>query len=449
MKYLRFGWLFWLPIVFLGVNLPLICGDLWGQIGSAMPAQIREEGFHPYLILGGEYDSNIYLTHDNTKSDFITTILPGIKYYSEKPTYKFDLDFRIGPYLYAQNSENNYIGYRGSLDTFYSLTPNWTVKLVDTLERSRNTGGSFSLSTPTGPVMTTNYNVGGNLFIQNIFQPEIEYKFAPDSFVSMYYRNQIYRVDETTPSADDSTGNTISPRIDYWFNVHHGVSFDYAYVNAQFQSSPDWVGNSMAGRYLYRFNPRTTITGEFRYTIIDYQFPSPDYAVPVPSVYLDHAFSPTLTGRARLGWFWQQYSGNTSPTVNGNTFSDVNGPVFYLGVTQRGLKTTYSLSVEGGYRFDYFTSSNQGLDKYYQAQANVTYQLMQRVSVGLTGLASRDEYQFPQDTQYNYALKGNIAYQPLKWLTVSLEAGNYSRNSDIDVNNYRDNRAMVMFTGTY
>ena len=205
----------------------------------------------------------------------------------------------------------------------------------------------------------------------------------------------------------------------------------------------------MAGRYLYRFNPRTTITGEFRYLLIDYEFSALDYAVTAPSVYLDHAFSPTLTGRARLGWFWQQYNGNTSSKVNGNTFSDVNGPVFYLGVIQRDLKTTVSLSVEGGYRFDYFTASNLGFAKYYQAQANITYQLMQRVSVGLTGSASQDEYELPKDTQYNYQLVGNIAYQPLKWLTVSLEAGNYSRNSDINGNSYRDNRAMLRFTATY
>ena len=196
---------------FFGGKSPLVCGDLWGQIGSAMPAQIREEGFHPYLILGGEYDSNINLTQDNPQSEFITTILPGIKYFSERPTYRFDLDFQIGAYLYAQNSGNNYIGYRGSLDTFYSLTPNWTFKLLDTLERSRNTVTSYSLSTPTGPVSTTNYNVGGGLFIQNIFQPEIKYKFAPDSFVSMYYRNLIYRTDEATTSGGDSTDNTISP----------------------------------------------------------------------------------------------------------------------------------------------------------------------------------------------------------------------------------------------
>jgi hypothetical protein len=444
MKSMRVGWLILATVVFWVTSSPMAYGQIKEQIDKSRPAKMTDEGFHPYLVLGGGYDSNITLTQENTKSDFITAIIPGIKYFSERPVYKLDLDFRIGPYLYAQNSENNYIGYRGSLDTFYSFTPNWTVKLIDTLERSRNTVGGYSLSTPTGPVSTANYNVGGNLFIQNIFQPEIQYKFAPDSFVSLYYRNVIYRVDESTLSSEDSTDNTISPRIDYWFNVRNGISFDYAYINAQFERSSDWIGNSMAGRYLYRFDPRTTLTGEFRYSIFDFQDLEPDYAVPVPSVYLDHAFSPGLTGRARFGWFWQQYSEKTPPNIDG-----VNGPVFYLGIIQKELKTTYSLSVEGGYRFDYFTASNQGFAKYYQARAGATYDLTSRWNVGLTGLASRDEYQFPQDTQYNYSLLGNITYKPLKWLAVSLEGGIYSRNSDIEGNSYRDNRIGIVFTGTY
>jgi hypothetical protein len=452
MKLKRFGWLFWVTVAFWVLHLPPAYGDLTDEVNKVMPAQLKDEGFHPYLILGGGYDSNIYLTQDNTQSDFITAILPGIKYFSEGPTnklserttYKVDLDFRIGSYLYAENSGNNYIGYRGSLDTFYPFTPNWTVKLLDNLERSRNTVSGYSLSTPTGPVSTANYNVGGNLFIQNIFQPEIEFKFAQDSFVSLYYRNQIYRVDETTPATEDSTANTISPRLDYWFNIHHGVSFDYAYINAKFERSPDWIGNLMAGRYLYRLNPRTTITGEFQYQLFDYAFSIPDFSLSVPSIYLEHAFSPTLTGRARFGWFWQQYSGDTPPNTDG-----LNGPVFLLGITQKDQKTTYSLTVEGGYRFDYFTASNQGFSKYYEGRAGVSYQLTQRLSVGLIGTASRDEYQSPQDTQYNYRLLGNISYQPLKWLTISLGGGNYSRNSDIDGNSYRDNRITLVLTGTY
>ncbi len=452
MKSKRFRMWFWVIFVIIGGNLSSAYGDMADQIKK----------FHPYLTLQGLYDSNINLSKDNAQSDFITTILPGIKYLTEDPTYKLDLDFRLGAYLYAQNSANNYIGYRGSLDTFYSFNPNWTIKLLDGLDRSRNQVTIYSLSTPTGNVPTTNYNVGGGLYIRNLFQPELEYKFARDSLVSVSYRNLIYREDGN--SISDSTDNTISPRFDYWFDIHNGISFDYNYVKADFGGSPstgqsaDWTGNSMAGRYLYRFTPRTTATGEFRVLFIDFEPPGRDYSVMAPSIYLDHQFSPSLSGRARFGWFWQQYSenssskvnGNTFPNVTGNPFSDVSGPIINLEIIQKGQRFGYGLSVGSGYRFDYFTASNNGFAKYYQTTGYVTYQLMQRLSVGLTGAASRDEYQQPRaDTQDNYRITGNISYQPLKWMIVTLEAGNYSQNSDIPEAGFRDNKVMLMVTGTY
>ena len=72
--------------------------------------------------------------------------------------------------------------------------------------------------------------------------------------------------------------------------------------------------------------------------------------------------------------------------------------------------------------------------------ATVTHQLRERLSVGLTGSLSRDEYEQPDRIDYLYSVAGNLSYQPLKWLTASLEAGNYGRESELNGNSYRDNR---------
>ena len=54
----------------------------------------------------------------------------------------------------------------------------------------------------------------------------------------------------------------------------------------------------------------------------------------------------------------------------------------------------------------------------------MTHQLWERMSLGLTGTYGRDEYQNPDRTDWNWGLAGNLSYQPLKWMTVSLEASN-------------------------
>ncbi|MFA7677321.1 MAG: polysaccharide biosynthesis/export family protein, partial [Candidatus Omnitrophota bacterium] len=67
---------------------------------------------HPYAIVGESYNDNIYLTDHDARSDFITTIRPGIKYYKKTSSdKKMDLFFdgSAEAKVYADNSKDNAI----------------------------------------------------------------------------------------------------------------------------------------------------------------------------------------------------------------------------------------------------------------------------------------------------------------------------------------------------
>ncbi len=217
------------------------------------------------------------------------------------------------------------------------------------------------------------------------------------------------------------------------------MNLDYTYSTGYFENQPDFVKHYMAGQYLYRFNPHTTAFGKYSYSLWDFDTPGIDYSVHSPSLGLEHAFSPSLKGQAEFGWFWQVVDA-------GPTFS---GPVYNFSISKQIQKTSYTLALEGGYREQYFTSENLGFSKYDQAMANVTHKFWERMSLGLTGTYGRDEYQNPDRTDWNWGLAGNLSYQPLKWLTVSLEASNNARDSDLNGNSYRENRALLRLTAEY
>jgi hypothetical protein len=415
--------------------LALFLGSLSGAWADV---QEQLSKLHPYIAIQGLYDSNIYLTQDNPTSDFITTITPGLKYVAQGAAYNFDLGFELGMNFYASNPDLNYISYDGRLDTFYSFNPRWTMRLYDSLTRSRNNLQSYTLPTATGSQTVTSSSASQDLYLRNIFRPTLEYKFGRENLVALSYLNMIYRTDGDTNSGD-STGNTIAPQLTYWFNIRHGMTLDYAYTNATFVTDPDWTGNSLGGRYLYRFNPRTTAFADYRYANLDYEFPGRDYSVQAPSLGVDHTFNPSLTGHAQFGWFWQVVDAGPS----------FNGPVINFSVTQRVQRTRYTVAFESGYREQFFTADNLGFSKYYQATATVSHQLLERLSVKLTGTLSRDEYQAPDQIDTTSVLAVNLSYQPLKWLNASLEAGNYSRDSDLNGNSYRDNRVSLRIKAEY
>jgi hypothetical protein len=323
------------------------------------------------------------------------------------------------------------------LSTNYSFNPYWTVRLNDTLTRSREGIESYTVTTPTGQQSNVASSSGQSLYLRNIVEPALEYKFGKEDLISLQYRNMIYQNEGGT--GEDSTENSITPHLAFWFNIHNGITLDYTYSTAQFETQPDWVGNDVTGKYLYRFNPRTTVFGVYSFSMKDFKAPGIDYMVHSPSIGVEHAFSPTLNGKISLGWFWQEV----------DTGASFDGPVYNLSITQRLQRTNYTLALEGGYREQYFTAENLGFSRYNQAQANVTHKLWERTSVGLTGTVSQDEYQNPDRIDWTWGVTGNLSYQPLKWLTVSLEASSRARDSDLSGTSYRENRILLKFTAEY
>ena len=195
-----------------------------------------------------------------------------------------------------------------------------------------------------------------------------------------------------------------------------------------------------AGRYTYRFSPRTSIFGDYTQFVRDFDSPSPDYVVYRPSVGMDHAFTPTLSARFQVGYFWQDPDrGSTEDAF----FYDVS-------ITQRAEKTTYTLAFQGGYAEDYFSAENLGFTRYYRGIGSVTHQLFQRMTVGLT---SSLEYNaipsvFIDQRDLIWRILGSVSYQPVKWLTVSLDFGHTENHSNFDTNDYSEYRAMFRITAT-
>jgi len=204
------------------------------------------------------------------------------------------------------------------------------------------------------------------------------------------------------------------------------------------------LGHMAMGRYTYRFNPNTSIFGEYSQVWRDFKPPSIDFRVYRPSLGIQHAFSSTLSGTAQLGYFWQD-------PEKGSTKS---GFFYDTNLSQRADKTTYTISIQGGYTEDLFSAQNLGFAKYHRAIGTITHQVLQRMSVGL--LSSYEWWEFPgaaigggKAIDRIWTVGGNASYQILRWLTLSLNIShreNYSNTSNRDYNEYR---GIFKITATY
>jgi len=420
--------------------------------------------FQVYITAEEEYNSNIDLAPNRLKrSDYITTVSPGIRFstspkspttgeFRRDPTaedrFGFDLDFRTGFVFYAKEHDDNYISLNGTLNAWYAFTKNLTFRVRDYLIRSDEVReGDYSATALPGQSLISRTSIREPYF-RNVFEPSLEYRFGRENIIALNYRNNIYDIKSRT--LEDSRENYINPKLTYWFNIRHGIYLEYGLTLGNFEDSPDLVGHMATGRYIYRFNPRTSIFGE--YTQLWRNFNSPyfgenlsiDYVAYRPSIGIEHAFSSTLSARVQGGYY-------SADPHNGAT---VDGPFFDVLLTQRGQRTTYSLSLQGGYTEDFFTSENLGFTQYYRALGRITYQLLQRMNVGLFGSYEWAKYpgsevdnKTPKDQIW--AVGCNASYQVLRWLNVSLDASHRENRSNIEDRDYSEYRGILRITATY
>lgn len=396
--------------------------------------------FHFSATVQEEYNSNIFLTNTNRQHDFITDVSTGLTFSNVGKNYGIDLNYQMGYVFYADHHNLDYLSIGPStFNAWYALDPKLTFRIRDYIVRSDG-GREQSYSGNPQPEQFLLSTVRGQraIYLRNVVEPSVDYQFGKENVFSILYRNNTYHNERV--QFEDSMENTINPKLTYWFDIHNGVSLNYYLTYDTYKRSPDQFINGATPRYTYRFDPRTSIFGEFHFEWQDFKSPGVDYYVYNPSLGIQYQFSPTLIGVAQVGYFWQV------PVQGGET----KGPSFNLSLTKNTEKTVYTLAFQGGYTEDYITAQNLGFVKTYLGYGTIKHQLTQRMSVGLTGYLERAEYNSsPNRKDWIWDISGNASYLLFKWLTISLVTSHRENHSNIDAESYKENQVLLKVTATY
>ena len=409
--------------------------------------------FQPYAIVQEDYSNNINLTRENKIHDFITSVFAGLRFStSPRPTVPvapiteensgINLDYRLGYFFYAEKTTYNYLSHDGALNAWYTFDRRLTFRTREYLIQSEEPRErDYTLGAIEGQYLLGT-DRGRPIYFRNVFEPSIEYRFGEEDLVSLNYRNNIYR--NQSHLYENSREDCINPRFDYWFDIRNGVHLDYSLTFGDFERSPDLTGHSVVGRYTFRFNPRTSVFGEYTYLKRDFGAPtvtgfeSIDYDVHSPRFGIEHALSPSLSVIARLGYFWEIPT--RGPSANGLSY-DIN-------LTKHGEETTYILSFQGGYSEDYFTAENLGLTRTYRALGTVTHQLAERV---LIGFSSSFDWFKDRERRIDriWQVDGNASYKIFNWLVLSVVPSYRQNHSNISERDYKEYRGMFRMTTTF
>ena len=395
---------------------------------------------HPYIGVKGEYSDNLNLTTENQKKDFYTTISPGIKFSNMDAQSGITMDANAGAVLYNDYTNLNYWSGNVNIDSKYMTSSHFNFYLRDAFIRSDDPRESEYFTTTADNKYVLATQTQRAVYLRNVVEPTVEYQFGPESRIGVKYRNNLYH--SVDIQNNDSIENYVSPFLTFWFNHQHGISLNYEYTNGDFEADPDLNGHRINGSYMFRFNPKATVSLNGAYTTQKFTSGFSNYDIYETSLGISYLFSTTLSASAKVGYYWQ------NPEIGENT----NGFMLNADIAQHEGRNTYVLSVQGGYTQDFFTSQNLGFKKYYRATGSITHFLDRNFSIGCLGNIERTESVYDlgeRDTLFGVG--ANLSYLPLKWLNFSLEYKYNQRNTNYqyEVNEYKENRGMFTVTATY
>ena len=418
----------------------IILTFLWLSCMNAAPLAQAAEGdskLHPYISLKGEYSDNLNLTSTNKKEDFFTTVQPGIKFSNMDKMAGVDLDYHLGAVFYSKNSNLDYISHNASLSAKYLTSQHINFYLKESFIRSEDPQEREYFTTTEDNKYVLATQTDRAVYWRNVVAPTIEYQFGPENRLGVNYRNNLYRTDSA--GGQDSQENYINPFFSYWFDKQNGIALDYGFTDGKFEKNPDLTGHRANGRYTNRFSAKSSAFAEYTFSSRTFASPGVNYDVHEVATGITYALTPTFNGSAQVGYFWKKPE----------TGSRTDGFSYKGELRNIDPRTTFQVSLQGGYTEDFFTSENLGFNRYHRLTGSVTQMLDRRFSVG--GFASFElaEFDQPEHKDTIWGVGGRASYMPLKWLTLALEVSHKERQSDVSIYEYTENRGMFTITATY
>ena len=396
-------------------------------------AQTRIE-VTPMISVSETYDDNIDLENTNKKSDFITTVSPGIVLAVTSQNTNLSLQYVPSFEWYADYDEYNSTSHSAGLSLSQALTEYLSFDLIDSYLNTED------------PLEDTldlqGLRRGRSRYWVNTAQASFRYRFGAENSVRAGYRNGYLKNDDVT--LDNSETQTPFASLGYWFDVKNGAELNYEYTDAHFwrdddlPPADDYTGHSAGLRYIHRFTTQTRGYVGYTYTTRDFDGIEEDYDVHSGLLGVEHAFSPEYSMAGSVGYFIQV-----------NDFSDnESGPTFTASLTRTFSRGSITAGGDGGWGEEYVSRGadrGTGFTQYYGAYIRGSYQILEPLSA-YANLSYRHDKDDADEVSQFYRGNCGLRWSFWRWYSLSLDYSYASVNRDNDIDDYTNNRVMLVFS---
>jgi len=391
--------------------------------------------FDPRISLGNMYTDNIDLTADDEEDDFITTLGPSINL-SMADRYS-SLSFFYSPSYasYLRFPENNTFRHNASLDLSKQITRTTRFELSNSYLYTED---------PVSDIEDSDYDTdttvrqGREPYTTNTATLGVINEFGPENSLALEYAYSFLNNEDET--IEDNNHHHPSITMTYWpVPNRYGTESEISYTKRHFDDSENY--NDVLGRFrlIRRLGPHFEVYAEYTQELTDYVSEGEDYKVYSPLVgfawdeYIDYSLA------ASFGYFFREndYSGSDSGPL---------GTIEGRYTWEQGASVLISGNV--GYDRASGGAENLGFNPFYDVEGSVDYPLTRYLNTNLFAGYRWNIYtdESPDRDDAIWRTGAGLIFQALPWMVVQMNYSFRKLNSNIETEDYVENRAEITIT---
>ena len=418
--------------------------------------------FQPRVSVSEEYTSNVFLSEDDEKDDWITTVSAGFTARAIGKTGELEVSYDPGYRFYRDFDENDGWRHDAKLLGFSNLTKRTRVDIKNTFLYTQDPLEEEDiLALRDGNVVQegdTTVRKGRRTYYRNTAGTRVTHRFGKDDLVYAGFLYSFLR--NRDPQEEDNDRYQPEAGLNYWFGPKFGIETNATYTKGEFDQDNDFVGegtsdfDNWAGtiRGIRRINTRTSIFAQHNQIYRDYESNDADdndYLVYAPSAGITHVVEEGLNLRLGVGYYYQEIDGDDD---NQGFFS--NSQIDKTWAYRRG---SIMLTALTGLDQNNFGSENIGLERYAAIHGRARYDFLRNLSGDINGSyrysdSIGNEDQGTNDDSgknvHRYRAGAGLDYSPLKWMIIRLAYTFNKVSSDNEFDEYDEHRGLLKITLT-
>ena len=389
----------------------------------------------PRISVGEAYTDNIDLTPDDEAHDFISTISPGVDIEMIGQLSTVSLSYTPTYASYMRSPENDTLRHNATLGASRQLSRSTRFEISNDYLYTEDP--LYDTEDPLSEADTT-VRQGRETYTANSAELAVINQFGPENSVELGYAYDF--LENSSPALEDHDSHRPSLTVTYWPDPgQYGSESEVSYTRRYFEDSENY--NDLLGRLrlIRRLGPHLDVYAEYTHEWTEYVEAGADYQVYTPLV----------------GFAWDEYAHSTIAASFGYFFQDSDGMETESGSVGSieaiyNWRDRHSLSFLGDVGYDRADAGpeNLGFTTFYSVMGVLDYQLGRRWASNLSVGFRRNIYtaEDPDREDSIWRTSAGLAYQPSTWMVV--EAGYAFRklNSNINENDYTENRAFINVT---